>query len=186
MAEPMQNPTGLDALGKRVPDPAAESPDMALDELTRLASQVCGTPMAFVSFLDEQRQWFKSRIGLELTEAPRENSFCSQTISQKGVFVVEDAAKDARFARHPLVTSPCKVRFYAGVSLQVPEAGNSWTLSVLDRAPRRLDPGHAQLLQLLGRQISTQIELRRKSIDLARAVEDLNKTANRLRDSEAF
>src|SRR5256885_15997951 len=75
------------------------APDAALDELTRLASQVCGTPMAFVSFLDDQRQWFKSRVGLELTEAPRENSFCSQTIAQNGVFMVEDATTDARFAR---------------------------------------------------------------------------------------
>src|SRR5436190_14764831 len=148
MAEISENLGGLEA-AKRSAEAAADTSDVALDELTRLASQVCGTSMAFVSFLDEQRQWFKSRIGLELTEAPRENSFCSQTVSQKGVFVVEDAAKDARFARHLLVTSPAKVRFYAGVSLQVPEAGNSWTLSVLDRAPRRLDPGHAQLLQLL-------------------------------------
>jgi len=67
--------------------------------------------MAFVSFLDGQRQWFKSRIGLDITEAPRENSFCSHTVSQKGVFVVEDAASDARFARNPLVTSSSKVRF---------------------------------------------------------------------------
>src|ERR1051325_9525008 len=111
MAEIIENSGALEA-AKRSAEAAADTSDVALDELTRLASQVCGTPLAFVSFLDEQRQWFKSRIGLELTEAPRENSFCSQTVSQNGVFVVEDAAKDARFARHLLVASPARVRFY--------------------------------------------------------------------------
>jgi len=142
--------------------------------------------MAFVSFLDEQRQWFKSRVGLDLANAPREHSFCSQTLSQKGVFVVEDAANDPRFARHPLVSSPSNVRFYAGVALLAQDGGRPGTLSVLDKKPRRLDSSQGQTLQLLARQISTQIELRRKTDELARTVEDLNRTANRLRDSEAF
>src|SRR2546422_11618122 len=75
------------------------TPDSALDELTRLAAQVCNTPFAFTSFFDAQRQWFKARVGLEITDAPREGSFCSHAVLQSGVFVVEDAARDSRFAR---------------------------------------------------------------------------------------
>src|SRR5438874_12974262 len=106
LLEPKTNPCSADTPALRPGDLLDAAPDAALDELTRLASQVCGTPMAFVSFLDEKRQWFKSRVGLDLTNAPRENSFCSHTISQKGVFVFEDASSDARFARYLLVTSP--------------------------------------------------------------------------------
>ena len=184
--ESKPNPRPVDTAARRLAEIADSGPDAALDELTKLASQVCGTPMAFVSFLDGQRQWFKSSIGLDIKEAPRENSFCSHTVSQKGVFVVEDAASDSRFKRNLLVTSSSKVRFYAGVPLLISEGTNTGTLSVLDRAPRHLDPNQLQLLQVLARQISAEIELRRKSGELSGAVQELNQTAIRLRDSEAF
>src|SRR5438270_6386419 len=123
LLEPKTNPCSADTPALRPGDLLDAAPDAALDELTRLASQVCGTPMAFVSFLDEQRQWFRSRIGLDLAHAPREHSFCSQTVLQGGLFVVEDAAKDTRFTRHPLLAPPCQVRFYAGVPLFVQDGG---------------------------------------------------------------
>src|SRR5882762_5381530 len=181
MLESKPNLRPTETAPRRSVEAPDSAPDATLDELTKLASQVCGTPMAFVSFLDGQRQWFKSRIGLDITEAPRENSFCSHTVSQKGVFVVEDAASDARFARNPLVTSSSKVRFYAGVPLFISEGVNAGTLSVLDRSPRRLDSNQLQLLQVLARQISAEIELRRKTSELTRAVQELNQTAIRLR-----
>src|SRR5213594_2481759 len=104
----MPNPRPAETATRRSVETVDSAPDAALDELTKLASQVCGTSMAYVSFLDGQRQWFKSSVGLDIKEAPRENSFCSHTLSQKGVFVVEDAASDARFARNLLVTSKSK------------------------------------------------------------------------------
>ena len=162
------------------------TPDSALDELTRLAAQVCSTPFAFTSFFDAQRQWFKARVGLDVTDAPREGSFCSQAVLQDGLFIVEDAHNDTRFVHYPLVTSGPMVRFYAGVRLASADGAVLGTVSVLDRAPRQLDANQAQMLQILARQISSQVELRRRSAELARTVEALNSTADRLRQSEAF
>jgi two-component system, sensor histidine kinase and response regulator len=162
------------------------TPDPALDELTQLAAQVCGTPFAFTSFFDAHRQWFKARVGLEESDAPREGSFCSHAVLQDGIFIVEDASTDSRFVRYPLVTSGPKVRFYAGVRLVGADGSVLGTVSVLDRSSRRLDSNQAQMLQVLARQISSQVELRRRSSELARTVEALNSTADRLRQSEAF
>src|SRR5437762_10231572 len=162
------------------------TPDSALDELTRLAAQVCNTPFAFTSFFDAQRQWFKARVGLEITDAPREGSFCSHAVLQSGVFVVEDATSDSRFARYSLVNSAPNIRFYAGVRLAGADGSVLGTVGVLDRSPRRLDANQAQMLQILARQISSQVELRRRSSELARTVEALNSITGRLRESEAF
>src|SRR6266404_4079537 len=139
------------------------TPDSALDELTRLAAQVCSTPFAFTSFFDAQRQWFKARVGLDVTDAPREGSFCSHAVLQEGLFIVEDAHQDPRFVRYSLVTSGPKVRFYAGVRLASADGSILGTVSVLDRSPRRLDANQSQMLQVLARQISSQVELRRRS-----------------------
>src|SRR5258708_2693346 len=117
------------------PDLLNATPDSALDELARMAGQVCGTSMAVVSFLDGERQWFKSRIGLDLTEAPQKNSFCAQTVRQDGVLVIEDGKKDSRFAQHLLVTSGA-VRFYAAVPLSIWGGGTVCTLAATLRAPR--------------------------------------------------
>lgn len=113
-------------------------PEEAFDRLARLAAHVTDCPMALVTVLAGQRQWFKARVGLELQETPREWAFCSQALASGEEFVVGDAAFDARFAANPLVTRPPHVRFYAGVPLEDAQGRRFGTLCVLDREPRRL------------------------------------------------
>ncbi len=117
-------------------DTAAEE---RFDRYTRLACRLLDVPIALVSLVDERRQWFKSRQGLDATETPREISFCGHTINGRAAMIVPDAAKDPRFSDNPLVTGSPDIRFYAGVPL-TDAAGNTFgTLCVIDRKPRILD-----------------------------------------------
>ncbi len=161
-------------------------PEDAFDELTRLAAQICGTPIALVSFVDERRQWFKSRVGLEVTETPRDISICAHAILQDDVLVVADATADVRFADNPLVTGGPQIRFYAGMALITPEGFHIGALCVMDRSPRLLAPGQGEALRILARQVTTQLELRRHLVELARSVEEHKRTEDRLRTSETF
>ncbi len=170
VAEPENEAARLDALREyRVLDTAAEQ---CFDDLTALASHICETPVALVSLVDRDRQWFKSRVGLDVAETSREVAFCAHSILGNEVFVVPDATQDPRFADNPLVTSGPQIRFYAGAPLISPQGHAVGTLCVIDRRPRHLSPEQMQALRALGRQVVQQLEMRIKFRELLTASED--------------
>lgn len=146
-------------------------PEPAFDELTGLASRVCSTPMALLSLVDEDRQWFKSVHGVEVRETPRSVSFCSHAIRGRGSMVVADTLEDERFRDNPFVVGAPHVRFYAGAPLVTPAGHALGTLCVIDRTPRRLHPEQLEGLETLSRQAMALLELRRRSLDLERSEE---------------
>lgn len=136
--------------------------EAAFDDLTRLAAQICSTPIALISLVDEYRQWFKAKIGLDVESTSRNVSFCTHAILQPNdILIVPDAQLDSRFATNPLVTSAPHIRFYAGASLITPEGYALGTLCVIDRVPRQLTLEQVEALRTLSRQVIAQLELRR-------------------------
>lgn len=138
-------------------DTPAES---VFDRLTWLASQVTESPMALISLLTAERQWFKSRIGVDVGETPRDWAFCSHAILQDGLFVVEDAARDPRFQDNPLVLGAPHIRFYAAFPLLDSNNMPLGTLCVLDREPRRLRDREIRSLRELAAIASEEIQRR--------------------------
>ena len=156
-------------------------PEEIFDDLTDLAARICGAPMAMISLVDEGRQWFKSRIGFSQPETARAIAFCAHAILRRDLFIIPDATKDARFASNPLVTSEPKIRFYAGAPLVTPDGYALGTLCVMDKVPRELTNDQKQALLLLSRLVMTQLELRRRSKELAEARRELASTRAGLR-----
>jgi hypothetical protein len=168
-AKPEDEAERLAALREyRVLDTAAEA---AYDDAVWLAAHICQTPISLVSLVDERRQWFKARVGLDATETPREVSFCGHAILSPEPFVVEDATADPRFFDNPLVTGAPHVRFYAGVPLTTAAGHGLGTLCVIDRTPRRLTAGQLDALAALARQVVRLLECRRTADRLAAALE---------------
>ena len=141
-------------------------PEQALDDLTALAAHICDTPIALISIADDQRQWFKSKIGLSISEVVRAGSFSEYALLQSGVFIVPDASQDPRFAAHPLVTGAPHLRFYAGAPLVTADGQALGTVCVIDRIPRQLTPSQEGALRALSRQVMAQFELRRQTRQL--------------------
>ncbi len=137
------------------------------DEVTELAASLCNAPIALVSLIDESRQWFKARVGLEAAETARSVSFCSHAILQPGIFMVQDTLDDPRFFDNPLVTGPPHIRFYAGAPLFTAEGFGLGTLCVIDRVPRALTVEQQKALSVLRTHVLKLLELRRVSRDLA-------------------
>ncbi|MEZ5317842.1 MAG: ATP-binding protein [Vicinamibacterales bacterium] len=146
-------------------------PERQFDDLTMLASQICGTPIALITLIDADRQWFKSRVGVTETETARSIAFCDHAIRQPDVFVVTDALADARFSANPFVAGPAGFRFYAGAPIITDDGHALGTICVVDRIPRHLNDDQLRALEALRRQVLAQLELRRHLDELRTALE---------------
>jgi signal transduction histidine kinase/ActR/RegA family two-component response regulator len=157
-------------------------PEPNYDDLTRLAAQICQVPIALISLVDADRQWFKARVGLDPAETPRELSFCAHAIAepQTDVFVVPDASADPRFAANALVTGAPHIRFYAGTPLVTHDGWALGTLCVIDRVPRQLTPDQLHALTTLRRHILDALELRRIIARQNTVIADLDETRRHL------
>ena len=137
-------------------------PEQGFDDITRLASMICGTPYALVTLVDAERQWFKSTLGLAIRETPRSESFCARVVLDPRTMVVEDAQLDPRFADNPLVTGDPNIRFYAGAPLLTPGGHVLGAVCVIDDRPRHLTDQQVLALEALARQVMARLELRQK------------------------
>src|SRR6266446_2760367 len=160
-------------------------PEEVFDDLTELAARICEAPIAMITLVDEDRQWFKSKVGVTVNETSRDISFCAHAICEADLFIVPDATKDERFSHNPLVTSEPKIRFYAGAPLITPDGYALGTLCVIDKVPRELRPDQKSALRVLARHVMTQLELRRSSRQLADARKERDQTQSDLAKARA-
>src|SRR4051794_5539070 len=148
-------------------------PERDFDDVCALAAQICGTPIAALSFLDRGRQWFKSEIGLGVSETPLDNSICRYAILEQDFLVVHDTRLDPRFQANPLCSGEPGLRFYAGAVIRTPDGFPIGSVCVLDRRPREVTPRQVEGLQTLARQVMTMLELRRSNRELVGMQEEL-------------
>lgn len=149
------------------------APEADFDDLVEVASRVFEVPIALITLVDEERQWFKARVGLDAPETPRDHAFCAHAILSNETLVVPDATDDARFVDNPLVTADPSIRFYAGAPLLTPEGHGLGTLCVIDSEPRVRPPMNAsqvEILEALSRQAVRLLELRKVNAQLADAL----------------
>ena len=130
------------------------------DDITKIASIICQTPIALISLVDEKRQWFKSHHGLDARETPREYAFCAHAVYTGEILYVPDSQKDERFADNPLVTGDPNVKFYTGIPLKLSKNCTLGTLCVIDNDPRELSQDQIEALKCLARQVETHLSLR--------------------------
>jgi len=161
-------------------------PERSYDQLTELAASICHAPVAILSLIASDRQWFKSKLGLTFSETSRDVAFCAHTILGRDVLVVHDARQDQRFADNPLVTSDPNIRFYAGAPLITPEGHALGTLCVLDYVPRQLSEQQREALRVLSSQAVAQIELHKTRTRLQNAETHAHSATEALRASEEF
>lgn len=169
--------------------------EQSYDDIAALATYICQVPIALISLVDGGRQWFKSKMGMEQRETPREVAFCAHAILQREPFIVPDTRKDRRFSDNVLVTDEPHVRFYAGFPLINAEGLALGTLCVKDRKPRHLSPAQKQVMQILARQAMALVESRRVSKHLADALDHVKMLqrllpicawCKRVRDDEGY
>jgi|SRR6218665_1145657 len=159
-------------------------PEKDFDDITNLASDICQAPISLITFLDGDRQWFKSKIGIDVQESSRANSFCGHAIHNPNeLFIIEDTSKDKRFHDNPYVTGAPHVGSYAGMPITDSDGFALGTLCVLDDRPRKLDQYQLRALEKLGNQVSKLIELRKNNLSL---IENHNTLLSRYKDLEQF
>lgn len=141
-------------------------PEEAYDHITRIAALACNVPIALISLVDRERQWFKSKVGISANETSRDISFCSHTILEPDPLIIEDALFDQRFKDNPLVTEEPHIRLYAGFPLETPAHERLGTLCVIDRIPKSLTNTQFKIMQELANQVVVQLELRKRSFAL--------------------
>ncbi|MEW6495447.1 MAG: PAS domain S-box protein, partial [Cyanobacteriota bacterium] len=151
-------------------------PEETFDDFTRLAAQICETPIALMTVVAQNRQWIKSKVGLTITEIAREISFCTHTILQQDVLIIRDTFADKQFTDNPLVIAEPYIRFYAGAPLITAEGYALGTLCVIDYVPRELSSVQLEMLRTLSHQIVRQLELRRKLTQLEETAQKREET----------
>jgi two-component system, NtrC family, sensor kinase len=144
------------------------SPEQIYDDVTALASLICGTPISLVSLVDADRQWFKAAVGLEIRETPRAQSFCAHTLGTATTLIVADAQKDPRFMNNPAVAGDPGIRFYAGAPIVEPGGHVLGTVCVIDTTPRSISPIQIAALEALARHVMALMEMRRTIEEISR------------------